>query len=431
MEAVPGGAPDGEVDLGGAVEAIFKVMDLRSREPAGAVEGVREAGGPAGERGAGVGDAVPGVVTEEGGGVAGGGLAMVAEGFGHRGLEAEGLLVEALLVAVDAGGEALTGAGESWAGESFAKLEELEAGGAVEAAAEVGEVVADAVLGFGDELGGGGGGGGAEVGDEIGDGEVGFVADGGDDGEAGGGDGAGDAFGVEGGEVFQRPSAAGEDDEIREFVEVDEGECGFDFGGGGFALNGYWDDEDVEGGVAAVGDRKEVADDGAGGRSDDGDGAGEGGEGLFAVFVEEALGFEAVAELLEGELEGACADGFEGVGDELELAALLVDGDFAADADVEAVLGAEAEEDGLAAEEDDGKLGFRVLEGKVDVAGGSGAEVGDFALDPDVAEVALDEVAGLGNELADEPGAAGGARLVEEEAELGRGWGGALHLWKV
>jgi len=98
---------------------------------------------------------------------------------------------------------------------------------------------------------------------------------------------------------------------------------------------------------------------------------------------------------------------------------------------VEAVLGAEAEEDGLAAEEDDGKLGFRVLEGKVDVAGGSWAEVGDFALDPDVAEVALDEVAGLGNELADEPGAAGGARLFEEEAELGRGWGGALHLWKV
>ena len=42
-------------------------------------------------------------------------------------------------------------------------------------------MLGDFVLGLGDELGGGRGSGSAEVGGEVGDGEVGFVADGGDD----------------------------------------------------------------------------------------------------------------------------------------------------------------------------------------------------------------------------------------------------------
>jgi len=82
------------------------------------------------------------------------------------------------------------------------------------------------------------------------------------------------------------------------------------------------------------------------------------------------------------------------------LAAGLVDGERAGDADGVAVLGAEAEERGLAAEEDDGKLGFRVLEGEVAMAAGGGAPVGDFAFDGDVAVGALDEVADVADEVA-------------------------------
>jgi hypothetical protein len=73
------------------------------------------------------------------------------------------------------------------------------------------------MLGSGDELGGGGWGGGAEVGDEVGDGEVGLVADGGDDGELAGGDGAGEGLVVEGGEVFERAPATGDEDEVGSF----------------------------------------------------------------------------------------------------------------------------------------------------------------------------------------------------------------------
>ena len=130
------------------------------------------------------------------------------------GLETEGEVVEALGLAVEERGDAGFGAADGQAGEALVGLKELEAGGALETVGLVGEVLGDLVLGFGDELGGGGRGGGAEVGGEVGDGEVGFVADGGDDGEAGGDDGAGDALGVEGGKIFERATAAGEDDEI-------------------------------------------------------------------------------------------------------------------------------------------------------------------------------------------------------------------------
>ena len=43
-------------------------------------------------------------------------------------------------------------------------------------------MLGDLVLGFGNQLGGGGRRGSAQVGDEVGDGEVGLVADGGNDG---------------------------------------------------------------------------------------------------------------------------------------------------------------------------------------------------------------------------------------------------------
>ena len=327
-----------------------------------------------------------------------------AELGGEGGFNAEGEVVEALGVAVEERGDAGLGAGDGQVGEALAGLQELEADGAGKTVELGGQVLGDFVLGFGDELGGGGWGGGAEVGGEVGDGEVGFMADGGDDGKARGGDGAGDALGVEGGQVFKRAAAAGEDDDVDEgwgvgAGGVEAGEGGFDFGGGLVALDGDGDDEDAEAGVAAGDDGEEVADDSAGGRGDDADGAGKGRQGTLAGGVEEAFGFETLLELLEGELERAGADGLHGFGHKLHLAALLVDAYAAANQDVDAVLGSEAEEHGLAAKEDDGELGVSVLEGEVDVAGGGGTVVGDFAFDPDVAVLLLDELTDLGDQF--------------------------------
>ena len=113
-------------------------------------------------------------------------------------------------------GHAGFGAADGQAGEPLAGLQKLEARGAGEAMILAGQALGDLMLRFGNQFGGGGGGGGAQVGDEIGDGEVGLVAYRGDDGEAARCDRAGDALAVEGGQVFERASAAGQDNHVRE-----------------------------------------------------------------------------------------------------------------------------------------------------------------------------------------------------------------------
>ena len=242
------------------------------------------------------------------------------------------------------GGEALV---------ALAKVEKLVAGGAFHTGGEGGDALLDAVLRGGDQLGGGGRRGGAEVGDKIGDGEVGLVADGGDTGELGGGDGASEGFVVEAGEIFDGAAAAGEDDEI-DFtrIGVEPADAGGDRAGAVCPLHGSGVDEEVEAGVTAADDGDDVADDGAGGRGDDADAARERRQGALAGGVEESLGGEALLELLEGELQGAAAARLHGLGDQLQLATALVDGDAAAHQHGEAVGGAEAEKLGLAAEED-------------------------------------------------------------------------------
>ena len=89
---------------------------------------------------------------------------------------------------------------------------------------------------------------------------------------------------------------------------------------------------------------------------------------------------------------------------------------------MEAVFRAEAEQHGLAAEENHGKLRVAVFEREVNVAGGRWTVVGNLALDPDVAVVFLDEFAHQANEFAHRPDAAGGTRLLEAEIELGLEW---------
>jgi hypothetical protein len=64
---------------------------------------------------------------------------------------------------------------------------------------------------------------------------------------------------------------------------------------------------------------------------------------------------------------------------------------------VQAILGTEAQQHGLAAEEHHRQLGIGVLEGEVNVAGGGGTEVGDFALDPYVSRTGQMRRAGCGS----------------------------------
>ena len=99
------------------------------------------------------------------------------------------------------------------------------------------DLVVNGFAGFSDDLGGGGRGGGAAVGDEVSDGEVSFVADGGDDGRRATGYGASDVFFVERPEIFERSAAAGEDDDVGPGILAEVIEAGDDLRGCLLPLN--------------------------------------------------------------------------------------------------------------------------------------------------------------------------------------------------
>ena len=127
---------------------------------------------------------------------------------------AMGEVVEFLLALADDFHHAGEGAVLREFGQCLASHEEAVAHGAGEAIVQGGGVVFDFLARTDDEFGGGRGRGGAQVGDEVDDGEIGFVADGGDHGNCGSGDGSGEAFVVEGGEIFGGASTAGDDDDL-------------------------------------------------------------------------------------------------------------------------------------------------------------------------------------------------------------------------
>ena len=112
------------------------------------------------------------------------------------------------------------------------------------------------------------------------------------------------------------------------------------------------------------------------------------GKRLLARGIEQALGFQALLQLLEGELQRAETDRLDVLDVNLVLAARFVDADGAAHGDVQAVLGAKLQAHELIAEADAANLRAGVLEREVEMAGLRGVGVGDFALDGNVGELA-------------------------------------------
>jgi len=93
-----------------------------------------------------------------------------------RGIHALGRVVEALAQAIEQGSHAGFGAAEGEMRQALAGLQKLETRGAFQAVRLRGQVLSDLVLCLGDELGRGGRSGGTQVGGEVRDREVGFVA---------------------------------------------------------------------------------------------------------------------------------------------------------------------------------------------------------------------------------------------------------------
>src|SRR2546427_8363354 len=101
--------------------------------------------------------------------------------------------------------------------------------------AENGNVLVKFAARLNDKLGGGGWRRGANVGDKIGDGEIGFMADTGDHGNFGSEDSTGDDFFVERPQIFHGAAATREDQHVDEFPFIKKLERFDDFFSGAFA----------------------------------------------------------------------------------------------------------------------------------------------------------------------------------------------------
>src|SRR5438045_4713989 len=108
-----------------------------------------------------------------------------------------------------------------------------------ESPAQVSNVLVEFAACLDNQFGGGGRRGSAHVGDEIGDGEVGLVADSGDYGNLRIENGAGDDFFVEGPQVFEGATAAGENQHVHELFCIEELHRFDDFLSGAFALHAH------------------------------------------------------------------------------------------------------------------------------------------------------------------------------------------------
>lgn len=240
---------------------------------------------------------------------------------------------------------------------------------------------------FGDDhFGGGRWGGGADVGDPIGDGKIGFVADGGEDGDARFKDRLGDDLFVEGPKVFDAASASADDEDVGELVAVEVVDGLGNFLCRPFSLHFNGVEDDVRAGESSCQNVQDILDDGTCGAGDDTDAAGEAGQGLFFSRVEPAARVEGFFELVEFEEQFAHPDKLEFADDELVLAAGGVEADFPGGDDLVSLFGQAREVGGAAFEEDGGDLGGGVFQGKIEVAGSLKFEIADFSADGDASE---------------------------------------------
>ena len=173
-----------------------------------------------------------------------------------------------------------------------------------------------------------------QVGNQVRQRDVHLVADGRDDRHRAGRDRPRHGLLVEGPQVFNRAAAAPDDDDVDAFDAPDVAERPRDVGRRGVALDARRRDDHVRVLVAPAEHLEDVPDRGAVDRRDDADLAGQRGQRPLARRVEEALGLQALLQLVERQLPGAEALGLDVRADDLVLALRLVDAEPAAREDV-------------------------------------------------------------------------------------------------
>ena len=236
---------------------------------------------------------------------------------------------------------------------------------------------------------------GAQIGGEIGDGEIDFVADAADDRQLAVGDHPCQLLVVEAPQVFQRAAAANQQQHIAFAALVGNLDCAGDRTRGLFALYRHRVEDDPGHRRAAPDHGQGIADGRSAGRGDDADTQGRSRHGLLAALVEQAFVGQPLLQGFVFAHQAADAGFFQVLDDELEFASRLVEGDLRPDQYLLAIPRPKTDPAVAVAEHGCAQLRTLVLQREIPVAGGRCREVGDLALQPDAPHPLLEQRADL------------------------------------
>src|SRR3984957_13666630 len=200
-----------------------------------------------------------------------------------------------------------------------------------------GNVPLEFVAGADHDFGGGRGRRRAQVGDKIGDGEIGFMADAGDDGNYGFGNRAGHRLFVESPQIFEGTSAAGQNQHVDGFDAVEIPQGLHDFHRRARALNLDREQADLGVGESPFQYAQDVANSRSSGRSDHADATRKNGQRFLAGLMEQNFFEQALFQLLERQLQRAQPHRIDVRDVNLIFAARVIDTERTADGNVQTV----------------------------------------------------------------------------------------------
>src|SRR5204863_1424585 len=237
-----------------------------------------------------------------------------------------------------------------------------------------------------------------QIRDEVGNRDVGLVSDCGNDWNGRLRDGARHGLFVERPQIFNRPAAAADDDDVDARHASDRPQAAGNFVRRAFTLDARRPDDQMRVRISPAEHFDDVADGGALERGHDADFAGQGGERPFAGLVEQPFVLKPLLQLIEGKLQRAQALRLQVLADQLVFALWLVDRDTPAGDHRKAVGRLELQISERRLENDGAYLSGGVFQREVEVAGLPDVAVGELALDPDLDEFALEQIADANGE---------------------------------
>src|SRR5215472_2883215 len=256
---------------------------------------------------------------------------------------------------------------------------------------------------------------GPQVSDKVGDGEIGLMANGGDEREFRRSDYACQPFIVESGEVFERAASPRDDYHIYFARLVEVANTRGDFAWGCFPLNLSWIYQQPSRRVSSPQYIQNVVNCRSARRGHNTDTPRQGRNRLLTRLIKQPFDCELRFELLERNLQRASALRLQIFGNKLKLAATLVHSYSPTREDLHAVVWTKSQETRLHSKHNYTKLSLTILQREVKMSRLRRTIVRDLAADPDVGVFALNCSPHHANQVTNSENA---SLRLESEAEL-------------